>query len=156
MLQEKAVSTIPTALVSLFRVLRVWRRQLDPCVSVLGILVILGALLFVQELRIQILVTTCGMLMIEAGVWLLAQRLLPSERRYHALRTEVDQFLQLVRALNTVALSLKAHDVPDTQQALAEIHQAMQQSVARMTTLAGKTDTELAAEHACPPLLKTL
>jgi len=91
------MSTVSMAPASSNRRLRRWRRRLDPCVSVLGILVILGAVLFSQELRTQILVTTCGIVLMEVGVWRLAQRLLPSERQYHALRVEVDRFLQLVR-----------------------------------------------------------
>src|SRR6185369_1737867 len=109
--QEPAMSTVPIAPASSSRRLRRWRRQLDPCVSILGIL---GAVLFGQELRTQILVTTCGIVLIEMGVWRLAQRLLPSERQYHALRAEVDRFLQLVRHLNTAALARKAHDAPET------------------------------------------
>ena len=141
------MSTVPMAPASPSRRCR-WRRQLDPYVSGLGILVILGAALFGQELRTQIVVTTCGMLLMEVGVWRLAQRLLPSERQYPALRTEVDRFLQLVRHLNAAALARKAHDAPETHQAFAQVYQEMQQAVARMAMLAGKTEAELAAEKA--------
>ena len=142
------MSTVSIAPASSSRRLRRWRRRLDPCVSILGILIILGAVLFSQELRTQILVTTCGIVLMEVGVWRLAQRLLPSERQYNALRAEVDRFLQLVRHLNTAALARKAHDTPETHQAFAQVYQEMQQAVARMATLAGKTDAELAAEKA--------
>jgi len=150
------MSTVSMAPASSNRRLRRWRRRLDPCVSVLGILVILGAVLFSQELRTQILVTTCGIVLMEVGVWRLAQRLLPSERQYHALRVEVDRFLQLVRHLNTAALARKAHDAPETHQAFAQVYQEMQQAVARMATLAGKTDAELAAEKAQEPLRRAV
>ena len=150
------MSTVSMAPASSSRRLRRWRRRLDPCVSVLGILVILGAVLFSQELRTQILVTTCGIVLMEVGVWRLAQRLLPSERQYHALRAEVDRFLQLVRYLNTAALARKAHDAPETHQAFAQVYQEMQQAVVRMATLAGKTDAELAAEKAQEPLRRAV
>ena len=150
------MSTVSMAPASSSRRLRRWRRRLDPCVSVLGILVILGAVLFSQELRTQILVTTCGIVLMEVGVWRLAQRLLPSERQYNALRAEVDRFLQLVRHLNTAALTRKAHDTPETRQAFAQVYQEMQQAVARMATLAGKTDAELAAEKAQEPLRRAV
>jgi hypothetical protein len=140
------MSTVPMAPASPSR--RRWRRQLDPYVSVLGILVILGAVLFGQELRTQIVVTTCGIVPIEVGVWRLAQRLLPSEPQYLALRAEVDRFLQLVRHLNAAALARRAHDAPETHQAFAQVYQEMQQAVAWMAMLAGKTDAELAAEKA--------
>ena len=150
------MSTVSMAPASSSRRLRRWRRRLDPCVSVLGILVILGAVLFSQELRTQILVTTCGIVLMEVGVWRLAQRLLPSERQYNALRAEVDRFLQLVRHLNTTALTRKAYDTPETRQAFAHVYQEMQQAVARMATLAGKTDAELAAEKAQGPLRRAV
>jgi hypothetical protein len=92
------------------------------------------------------------MALMEVGVWRLAQRLLPSERQYLALRAEVDQFLQLVRHLNTAALARKAHDTPETNQAFTQVYQEMQQAVARMAMLAGKTDADLAAEKAREPL----
>jgi hypothetical protein len=150
------MSTVSMAPASSSRRLRRWRRRLDPCVSVLGILVILGAVLFSQELRTQIMITTCGIVLMEVGVWRLAQRLLPSERQYNALRAEVDRFLQLVRHLNTVALARKAHDAPETHQAFTQVYQEMQQAVARMATLAGKTDAELAAEKAQEPLRRAV
>jgi hypothetical protein len=121
-----------------------------------GILLILGAVLFVHDLRSQLLITTCGMVLIEVGVWRLAQRLLPSERQYHALRAEVDRFLQLVRGLNTAALTLKGHDTPEAHQAFAVIYQAMQDSVGRMAIVAGKTDAELVAAPVAPPVEKTI
>ena len=145
------MSTVPMASASPSRRRR-WRRQLDPYVSVLGMLVILGAVLFGQELRTQIVVTTFGMVLMEVGVWRLAQRLLPSERQYLALRAEVDRFLWLVRHLNAAALARKAHDAPETHQAFAHVYQEMQYAVARMAMLAGKTDAELAAEKAREPI----
>lgn len=150
------MSTVSIAPASSSRRLRRWRRLLDPCVSALGILVILGAVLFGQELRTQIVVTTCGIVLIEVGVWRLAQRLLPNQRQYYALRAEVDRFLQLVRHLNAAALARKAHDTPETHQALAQVHQEMQQAVERMVTLAGKTDAELTAEKAREPLRRAV
>jgi len=116
----------------------------------------MSAVLFSQELRTQILVTTCGIVLMEVGVWHLAQRLLPSERQYHVLRAEVDRFLQLVRYLNTAALARKAHNAAETHQAFAQVYQEMQQAVARMATLAGKTDAELAAEKAQEPLRRAV
>jgi hypothetical protein len=119
-------------------------------------LVILGAVLFGQELRTQIVVTTLGMVLMEVGVWRLAQRLLPSERQYLALRAEVDRFLQLVRHLNAAALARKAHDTPETHQAFAHVYQEMQHAVAQMAMLGGKTDAELAAEKAPEPFRRAV
>ena len=72
------------------------------------------------------------------------------------LERGVDRFLQLVRHLNTAALARKAHDAPQTHQAFAQVYQEMQQAVARMATLAGKTDAELAAEKAQEPLRRAV
>ena len=149
------MSTVSRVLASP-RHLRRLRRQLDQGVSMCGILLILGAVLLVHDLRPQLLITTCGMVLIEVGVWRLAQRLLPSERQYHALRAEVDRFLHLVRGLNTAALTLKGHDTPEAHQAFAVIYQAMQDSVGRMAIVAGKTDAELVAAPVAPPVEKTI
>ena len=73
-----------------------------------------------------------------------------------ALRAEVDRFLQLVRRLNAAALARKAHDTPETHQAFAHVYQEMQQAVAQMAMLAGKTDAELAVEKAREPLWRAV
>ena len=87
--------------------MRKFRRILDIGLPILGILVVFGAVLWPVislRLQLQVLVVLVGILMIEAGVWKLTSPFLPSERKYNALRSEVDRFIDLVRALNSAAL----------------------------------------------------
>lgn len=133
-------------------------RGIDTGLTLVGVLVVMGAILFVHDLRGQIVIAAGGILMIEAGVWCLMHRLLSNQRKSYALRAEVNRFLVMVRQLDTAALTMKAHDVPETRQAFTQISEAMKQSVECMTAVAGTTDAELvtvargvvSAEHNTP------
>ncbi len=128
--------------------MRTLRSIIDNALPFVGVLVILGAMLILRDdLRIQIAVVGAGMLMIELGVWQFGHKVLPNERKYAALRAELDQFIELVRELNAAALAVKQHDSPQTRQALQHVQQAMQQVVGRMAAVAGKTNIELASER---------
>jgi hypothetical protein len=114
------------------------RRAVDIGLPVLGIIIVLAGVLFVYELYAQLAVVVLGLLLIEAGVWQLANPLLPSERRYGALRSEVDDFIGLVRRLNTAALASRS-DAGDAA-AAAEFERLREQlhaSVERMAAFAG-------------------
>jgi hypothetical protein len=113
-----------------------------------GVLVVVGAVFFLRDLRWQMAIVVVGLLLVEAGVWKVAQNIFPSERKFHALRFEVDEFMRLVRQLNTTALALMETPSPEHQQALENVRSAMQQSVERMAEVAGKTDAQLAEELA--------
>jgi nucleotide-binding universal stress UspA family protein len=126
--------------------LRRLRQCLDRGLPLLGVVVILGAVLCIRELRGQVALVVLGMLLLEVGVWQLAHHLLPSERQYLALRGETELFLALVRQLNAAALLVKAQDAPSHRHAFEEIRQAMHQTVERMCEVAGKTQADLAAE----------
>ena len=93
----------------------------------------------------QVALFGVGFLIIAAGVWKLYDPILPSERRYHALRREVDRFHGLVRQLNTTALAVQ-HDATPANQAEFEALQAeMHASVDQMAMVAGRTDANLPA-----------
>ena len=131
--------------------MRTLRKFIDIAVPLMGVGVILGAVLFLRgDLRVQIAVVGLGMLLIEIGVWKIPHQLLGTGRKYLALRTEVDQFLHLVRQLNTAAVALRKDDSPQNRQALQEVPAAMRQAVDRMVHVAGKTDAELATEREVP------
>lgn len=127
--------------------IRVLRQILDSSFPIVGVLVILGAVLFERDINRQIAIVGIGIVILEAGVWRLPHRLLPSERKFLALRAEVDCFLLLIRHLNAVALQVKAHKTPENRQRFEDIRETMRQAVERMAVVAGKTNTELAAEH---------
>lgn len=131
--------------------MRAFRKIIDIGLALVGVAVILAAVLIVREdLRLQLAIVGVGMVVLELGVWKAAHRLLPSGRRYLALRAEGDQFLKLVRELNTAALAVKQNASQAHKQAFDQVHDKMRKSVDRMAEVAGKTDAELAAVQARP------
>lgn len=123
------------------------RKLVNTGLPVAGTLLVLAAVLLVIDLRTQIALVIAGLLMVEVGVWKLANPLLPNERRFHALRTEVDRFIVLVRNLNDAALRVKVEGGAAVS-SLEEARSALHTAVERMTAVAGKTDDELAGESA--------
>ena len=116
---------------------------------------ILAAVLFVRDdLRIQLAIVGLGMVVLELGVWKAAHRILPTGRRYLALRAENDLFVQLVRQLNTAALAKKQNDSQAHKQVFEEVRDAMRQSVERMAEVAGKTNAELAPASEGPNMAR--
>ena len=128
--------------------LRMLRKVLNTGMPFVGVVVILSTLILVRELRLQIAIVAVGIMLIEVGVWKLANRILPSERQYDALRTEVDQFITLVRRLNTAALLCHTSDSVEHQTEFEAIQRLMAQSVEHMAEVAGKTDTQVAEQQA--------
>ena len=125
---------------------RALRRVTQTILPFLGVLVVLGAVFFLRDLRLQMPLVVSGLLLVEFGVWKAAQNILPSERKFHTLRFEAESFIQLVRQLNTAALAKKKTASPEHQQAFDDIREAMRQSVERIAEVAGKTDAEIAEE----------
>ena len=82
------------------------RRILEIALPVTGMGVIFLSVLFGSDsLQMQVLLVLFGILILEAGVWGLASRILPNERRYLGLREEGDHFIGLIRALNKAAVA---------------------------------------------------
>lgn len=129
-----------------------WRRRfnrLAPLVTAaLGMLVIASSM-GVRNLTLWYLTIIAGLLLILGGFWYAANPILTSERRFHALRAEVDDFITLVRRLNAAATQ------PEARQEFEKVKADMMASVERMARLAGKEgqtalDRE-AAEHESRP-----
>lgn len=128
--------------------MRKLRTIINNALPFIGVALILGAVLILREdLSIQIAIVGLGMLMIELGVWKFGHKVLPSERKYLALRAETDRFIQLVRKLNTAALAVKAYESPETREAFQQVQETMRLAIGRMAEVAGKTDAELASER---------
>jgi hypothetical protein len=118
--------------------MRTVRRKVDTILPVLGIVLVLAAVLFIwQNLYLQLGVVILGIFLIEAGIWKLAHPLLPSQRRYTALRAEVDDFIDLVRELNTAGVEREAGNVA-AEADMAALRERMVDSVDRMVDYAGK------------------
>src|SRR5688572_14893748 len=108
---------------------------------------ILAAVVLMVDVYFQIVTVIVGLLLVEAGIWKLTQPLLPNERKYTALRREVDGFLGLVRRLNSSALEMKRGPAPDAQREYEAVQSEMHAMVNRLALYAGKTEDELEAEQ---------
>lgn len=120
------------------------RRTIEMGLPVLGaVLMLAGVLFFAGNLVAQLVVVAVGLLLVEAGVWKLANPVLPSERRYNALRSEVDSFIGLVRRLNRATLENASEPTPGNRARLLQIRDEMLESVKRMEGFAGRTEEEI-------------
>jgi hypothetical protein len=95
--------------------------------------IVLSSFLFLDNLFAWYATVIVGLLIVLAGFLYGAHPFLTSERRFHALRNEVDRFIGLVRRLNSAAAENQQEEF---QKAKAE----MLASVERMAELAGKPD----------------
>jgi hypothetical protein len=96
------------------------RDWVEKGLAVLGVVIVLVPVVTLADSLWQIGAVVVGLLLIEAGVWNLAKPLLPEERRYSALRDEVDHFLEDVRELNDRAVEGDADGVDDVRVRLRE------------------------------------
>ncbi len=122
--------------------MRQFRRLIHLLVPAVGMALVIGAVLFGEQLAVQLFLVVAGLLLTEAGLWRLADPILPDERKYIALRVETDHFTTLVRQLNAAALDVDGGDPTGPQLALDEVRTEMHRSVDRMVGFAGKTPEE--------------
>jgi hypothetical protein len=122
------------------------RKAVDAGLPILGTLIVFLAVILIldQHLTLRIIVVLIGLLMIDAGIWKLTHPLLPNERQYKGLRAEVDDFIKIVRRLNSAALQAKAS--PAGKESVAHVVNEMHAAVNRMEQLAGRTDDELSRQ----------
>lgn len=120
--------------------MRMLRKTIELGLPILGVVLVLAAVLFFPNLYIQIAIVLIGLVLIEAGIWNLAAPILPSERKYMALRNEVDAFIRLVRRLNRAALELTSEATPQNRTRLLQVRDEMMESVRRMETYAGRSE----------------
>jgi hypothetical protein len=115
-------------------------------VPAVGMALVIGAVLFGESLAIQLFLVLAGLLLTEAGLWRLADPILPDERKYVALRSEADHFMTLVRQLNAAAVALDEGDERGSRFAIDELQTEMHRSIDRMVSFAGKTKGEMDSE----------
>lgn len=118
--------------------MRKLRRTLHLLGPAVGMALVLGAVLLADTLVVRLFLVIAGLLLTEAGLWRLADPLLPDERSFLALRAETDHFVALVRQLNSVAVALERGDVGASSFVLDEVHEEMHRSVDRMARFAGR------------------
>lgn len=121
------------------------RRALPVVLPVLGVVLILAAVLQDGSVGAKVLLVVLGLLLMEAGVWRLADPFLPDDRKYTALRSEADRFMALVRQLNTAATALDRRDDQGPRFAISEVEREMHRAVDRMVEVAGQAREDEAA-----------
>lgn len=134
--------------------MRKLRRILNLVVPAVGMALVLGAVLFGASIPVQLFLVIAGLMLTEAGLWRLAEPILPDERRYLALRAETDHFMALVRQLNAAAVEVRGDDGGDERHeegarfALSELQTEMHRAIDRMVEFAGRTADEAPADTA--------
>ena len=111
---------------------------------ILGTLLVFAAILIPSialNLQIQIVVVLLGILIIEAGVWRLTAKILPNERKFLALRAEVDSFIDRIRILNAHGTKLREQDTENMREAFRETVDSLHAAVDRMAEVAGALST---------------
>lgn len=117
---------------------RTIRRILEIALPVSGMGIIFLSVLFGSDsLQRQVLFVLFGILILEAGVWGLASRFLPDERRYLDLRAEVDHFIGLIPELNTSAVArLDREGSKEDEERFQEVLEQLHACVGRMGEVA--------------------
>jgi hypothetical protein len=126
--------------------MRQFRRAVVLGLPFIGVQIIISVILFSQALP-HLAIIMLGFLLVELSVIMLVNKVVPNERRYLALRSETDQFLKLVRQLNTAAIRMYRTDIPDYRKEFDKIQASMMDSVQRMAAVAGKTEGDLEEER---------
>ena len=116
------------------------RRTVNTALTILGLLIAFAGILLWDDKQAQILAVLAGFVLIEVGVWGLANPFLPSHRKFSRLRDEVDAFIATVRVLNAASLVAKEEPTQEHQARVQELLTELHQSVDRMGELAGEYD----------------
>lgn len=115
-----------------------WRRSFNRYIglvtAIIGLTIVVTSFFFVGNLSMWYLTVMAGLLLAMGGFLYGAHPFLTSERRYSALRREVDRFIGLVRQLNSAASR------SDALEEFERVKDEMMRSVERMAELAGKPD----------------
>lgn len=113
-----------------------WRRRINrsaaPVAAITGIVLVFAAAVFLEDVLVRVAMIAAGILVVEAGVWYMANPIFTSERRYPALRGELDNLIDLVRQLNHAVVDGVGRDEVERLKA------ALHDSVEEMGRLAGK------------------
>lgn len=128
------------------------RQALPVVLPTLGVALMIGAVLSGTSVLWKVALILLGLLLTEAGIWRLADPMLPEDRKYEALRAEAEHLVVLVRQLNTVAVALDEGEREGPRFAMEELQTEMHRSIDRMVSYAGKTREEMAPRRGAPGL----
>ncbi len=110
-----------------------FRSFIDLSLAMLGVTAIVVPVVLLSPSWVPILMVMAGALLVGAGNFRLGSRLLPDRRVYVGLRSEVEDFIELVRRVNAKALA-------GDGEGIEELRTQMKVSVDRMVSLAGGTE----------------
>lgn len=111
-----------------------WRRTFNrwaPLATAAIGMGLVGASLLVHNLAVWYGMIILGLLLIVGGFWYAANPFLTSERRFFALRSEVGEFIDLVRELNRTAID-------GTRDEVEQVKSRMYRAVDRMVEVADR------------------
>jgi len=106
-----------------------------------GTALAIGAAVVVTDTLVRVLLVLLGVILIQAVTSKLPYYLFHNERRFRQLRSELDEFVWLIRELNAAALD--THTNPRAEDRFEDLHTALQESLERMAIYAGRTDDDL-------------
>lgn len=109
-----------------------FRSFIDLSLAMLGVTAIVAPVVLLSDTWGPIITVIAGALLVGAGNFRLGSRLLPDRRVYTGLRSEVEDFIEMVRRLNAQALA-------GNSEGIEELRGQMKISVDRMVSLAGET-----------------
>ncbi len=109
-------------------------RDLARALGVLGMGFVFMSVSWFNPGTVQVLILTLGLSLLLAGIWYSGNPILTRERKYTALRNEMNDFIDLVRELNKAALA------PEQQGEMENVKARMREGIERMGAVAGKID----------------
>jgi len=116
------------------------RRSIDIGLTITGVIIIFGSILYGAYISLeqQLMQVIVGVMLMEAGVWRLSNKILHTDRSYTDLREEGDYIIKLIRELNAAALVRDKGEEDDGQFQI--VLEEMHSSVERMSELAGRSN----------------
>jgi len=119
-------------------------RVVEISAIIAGGVVVLAGIALADDRNTQLAVAVAGLLITQIGRLKLGRPTYSVDRRFQALRREVDHFILLVRRLNAAALGARESESAPARQVFETTQQKMRESFDRMALLAGRTDEEVA------------
>ncbi|MEE9132783.1 MAG: hypothetical protein V3U13_04415 [Gemmatimonadota bacterium] len=118
---------------------RTFNRYIGLATAVVGVTIVLSSFVFLSEFFYWYLTVALGLLVALLGFLYGVNPFFTNERRYLALRKELDDFIRLVHRLNTAAIT------PDSEEEFEVLKAAMHDSVDQMGEYAGAVGPALVA-----------
>lgn len=104
------------------------------------------AAVVVTNTLVRVLLVLLGVVLIQAVTSRLPYYIFHNERRFRQLRSELDEFVWLIRELNAAAVDTSSN--PRAEDRFEDLHTALQESLERMALYAGRTDDDLLKDQA--------